>query len=99
MVTKGDQYDVREAGSGSENGRGDVRNLGKPVELAGRYIFEVEYGGWVHGYPSSMWGYIGMYYLLVAKMGRLYFRTIMSLFIIHCILGSLVLSGVDPSFK
>lgn len=29
VVTKGDQYDVRE--------EGDVRNLGKPVELAGRY--------------------------------------------------------------
>lgn len=40
VVTKGDQYDVREAGSGSENGRGDVRNLGKPVELAGRYYEE-----------------------------------------------------------
>ena len=32
VVTKGDQYDVREAG--------DVRNLGKPVELAGRYYEE-----------------------------------------------------------
>jgi glutamine amidotransferase/cyclase len=32
VVTKGDQYDVREAG--------DVRNLGKPVELAGRYFEE-----------------------------------------------------------
>jgi len=32
VVTKGDQYDVREAGS--------VRNLGKPVELAGRYFGE-----------------------------------------------------------
>ena len=32
VVTKGDQYDVREAGS--------VRNLGKPVELAGRYFEE-----------------------------------------------------------
>ena len=29
VVTKGDQYDVRE--------KGQVRNLGKPVELAGRY--------------------------------------------------------------
>ncbi len=29
VVTKGDQYDVREAG--------EVRNLGKPVDLAGRY--------------------------------------------------------------
>ena len=34
VVTKGDQYDVREAGS--EEGKGDVRNLGKPVDLSGR---------------------------------------------------------------
>lgn len=32
VVTKGDQYDVRE--------KGDVRNLGKPVELAKRYYEE-----------------------------------------------------------
>jgi glutamine amidotransferase/cyclase len=32
VVTKGDQYDVRE--------RGEVRNLGKPVELAARYYHE-----------------------------------------------------------
>lgn len=32
VVTKGDQYDVRE--------KGEVRNLGKPVELAGRYFKE-----------------------------------------------------------
>ncbi len=32
VVTKGDQYDVRQEGS--------VRNLGKPVELAGRYYEE-----------------------------------------------------------
>lgn len=32
VVTKGDQYDVREEGA--------VRNLGKPVELAGRYYNE-----------------------------------------------------------
>jgi glutamine amidotransferase/cyclase len=32
VVTKGDQYDVRE--------KGDVRNLGKPVELAQRYFNE-----------------------------------------------------------
>ncbi len=32
VVTKGDQYDVREDGN--------VRNLGKPVELAGRYYRE-----------------------------------------------------------
>lgn len=33
VVTKGDQYDVREQSSARE-----VRNLGKPVELAGRYF-------------------------------------------------------------
>ncbi|ADH86758.1 imidazole glycerol phosphate synthase HisHF [Desulfurivibrio alkaliphilus] len=33
VVTKGDQYDVRESG-------GEVRNLGKPVELAARYFRE-----------------------------------------------------------
>ncbi len=32
VVTKGDQYDVRE--------HGEVRNLGKPVQLAGRYYEE-----------------------------------------------------------
>ncbi|MBT3176744.1 MAG: imidazole glycerol phosphate synthase subunit HisF [Desulfobacula sp.] len=32
VVTKGDQYDVRQ--------KGNVRNLGKPVELAGRYYKE-----------------------------------------------------------
>mmetsp|Transcript_3043 Transcript_3043/g.10952 ORF Transcript_3043/g.10952 Transcript_3043/m.10952 type:complete len:585 (-) Transcript_3043:64-1818(-) len=35
VVTKGDQYDVREATEENE-----VRNLGKPVELAGRYFQE-----------------------------------------------------------
>jgi len=35
VVTKGDQYDVREQTSERE-----VRNLGKPVELAGRYFKE-----------------------------------------------------------
>ncbi len=35
VVTKGDQYDVRDKGKG-----GDVRNLGKPVELAQRYYEE-----------------------------------------------------------
>ncbi|EEH43025.1 imidazole glycerol phosphate synthase hisHF [Paracoccidioides brasiliensis Pb18] len=35
VVTKGDQYDVREK-SGYESG-GQVRNLGKPVEMAKRY--------------------------------------------------------------
>ncbi|HET98465.1 MAG TPA: imidazole glycerol phosphate synthase subunit HisF [Desulfurivibrio alkaliphilus] len=33
VVTKGDQYDVRESG-------GEVRNLGRPVELAARYFRE-----------------------------------------------------------
>lgn len=36
VVTKGDQYDVREKEDG-----GDVRNLGKPVELARRYYHEM----------------------------------------------------------
>lgn len=35
VVTKGDQYDVRERGNGNE-----VRNLGKPVELAKRYFVD-----------------------------------------------------------
>ena len=35
VVTKGDQYDVREK---SAEGTGQVRNLGKPVELAKRYF-------------------------------------------------------------
>ena len=42
VVTKGDQYDVREnekEGSGT-TGRGGVRNLGKPVALAARYYNE-----------------------------------------------------------
>lgn len=34
VVTKGDQYDVREE---SSSGRGQVRNLGKPVALCKRY--------------------------------------------------------------
>lgn len=34
VVTKGDQYDVREK---DDNGGNQVRNLGKPVELATRY--------------------------------------------------------------
>lgn len=36
VVTKGDQYDVREKAAAG----GDVRNLGKPVELAKRYYDE-----------------------------------------------------------
>lgn len=35
VVTKGDQYDVREKPGGES---GDVRNLGKPVDLATRYF-------------------------------------------------------------
>ncbi|KAK9759752.1 Histidine biosynthesis bifunctional protein hisB, partial [Basidiobolus ranarum] len=38
VVTKGDQYDVREKPDGDS--KGDVRNLGKPVELAKRYFEE-----------------------------------------------------------
>lgn len=38
VVTKGDQYDVREEAEGES--KGAVRNLGKPVELAARYYKE-----------------------------------------------------------
>uniref|UniRef100_A0A7S3DLQ0 Imidazole glycerol phosphate synthase hisHF n=1 Tax=Entomoneis paludosa TaxID=265537 RepID=A0A7S3DLQ0_9STRA len=41
VVTKGDQYDVRENHKeGVVEGRGGVRNLGKPVSLASRYYEE-----------------------------------------------------------
>eukprot|EP00579_Thalassiosira_antarctica_P012092 CAMPEP_0201909536 /NCGR_PEP_ID=MMETSP0903-20130614/1268_1 /ASSEMBLY_ACC=CAM_ASM_000552 /TAXON_ID=420261 /ORGANISM="Thalassiosira antarctica, Strain CCMP982" /LENGTH=570 /DNA_ID=CAMNT_0048444075 /DNA_START=53 /DNA_END=1765 /DNA_ORIENTATION=- len=48
VVTKGDQYDVREKADDSTTtngdepttGRGGVRNLGKPVQLAARYYDE-----------------------------------------------------------
>jgi len=41
VVTKGDQYDVREnEKEGVVEGRGGVRNLGKPVALASRYYTE-----------------------------------------------------------
>jgi imidazole glycerol-phosphate synthase len=41
VVTKGDQYDVRENHKeGVVTGRGGVRNLGKPVALASRYYEE-----------------------------------------------------------
>lgn len=41
VVTKGDQYDVREnEKEGVVTGRGGVRNLGKPVSLARRYYDE-----------------------------------------------------------
>lgn len=42
VVTKGDQYDVREKDDEDDNqtGRGGVRNLGKPVQLAARYYAE-----------------------------------------------------------
>lgn len=36
VVTKGDQYDVRDKGTAAN----DVRNLGLPVQLAGRYFIE-----------------------------------------------------------
>lgn len=36
VVTKGDQYDVREAEEGAD-GKRAVRNLGKPVEVAAFY--------------------------------------------------------------
>ncbi|OAL36819.1 imidazoleglycerol phosphate synthase, cyclase subunit [Fonsecaea nubica] len=37
VVTKGDQYDVREKSDASTTGPGQVRNLGKPVDMARRY--------------------------------------------------------------
>ncbi|TID22217.1 imidazole glycerol phosphate synthase hisHF [Venturia nashicola] len=37
VVTKGDQYDVREKGGDGVAAGGQVRNLGKPVEMARRY--------------------------------------------------------------
>ena len=37
VVTKGDQYDVREKSTLATNTAGAVRNLGKPVTLAARY--------------------------------------------------------------
>ncbi|OQU97934.1 hypothetical protein CLAIMM_03789 [Cladophialophora immunda] len=37
VVTKGDQYDVREKSVTSTTGPGQVRNLGKPVDMARRY--------------------------------------------------------------
>lgn len=46
VVTKGDQYDVREKDDTADNnnnntsGKGGVRNLGKPVKLAQRYYDE-----------------------------------------------------------
>jgi len=42
VVTKGDQYDVRENTDDNSNsqGRGGVRNLGKPIALASRYYQE-----------------------------------------------------------
>ncbi|KAG7381381.1 Histidine biosynthesis bifunctional protein hisB [Phytophthora pseudosyringae] len=38
VVTKGDQYDVRETSDGA--GGGNVRNMGKPVDLCKRYFEE-----------------------------------------------------------
>jgi glutamine amidotransferase/cyclase len=42
VVTKGDQYDVRESvgGEGGSSVSGGVRNLGKPVDLCARYYDE-----------------------------------------------------------
>ncbi|KAF9208399.1 Histidine biosynthesis bifunctional protein hisB [Haplosporangium sp. Z 27] len=40
VVTKGDQYDVREQVTSVDGSKGEVRNLGKPVELARRYFEE-----------------------------------------------------------
>ncbi|TBU35351.1 imidazole glycerol phosphate synthase HisHF [Dichomitus squalens] len=40
VVTKGDQYDVRERTANSANVAGAVRNLGKPVSLSARYYTE-----------------------------------------------------------
>ncbi|QDS71605.1 hypothetical protein FKW77_006643 [Venturia effusa] len=37
VVTKGDQYDVREKGGDGVAAGGQVRNLGKPVEMARKY--------------------------------------------------------------
>lgn len=37
VVTKGDQYNVRQS---SDDGSNNVRNLGKPVELATRYFYQ-----------------------------------------------------------
>ncbi|KAF8905516.1 hypothetical protein CPB84DRAFT_596054 [Gymnopilus junonius] len=37
VVTKGDQYDVREKPTATANSAGAVRNLGKPVALAAKY--------------------------------------------------------------
>ena len=37
VVTKGDQYDVRETKDHKEEGKAKVRNLGKPAELARKY--------------------------------------------------------------
>ena len=42
VVTKGDQYDVREKSAG-----GKIRNLGKPVDLAERYYLDGEWLGGV----------------------------------------------------
>eukprot|EP00612_Vaucheria_litorea_P006049 CAMPEP_0171465932 /NCGR_PEP_ID=MMETSP0945-20130129/8872_1 /TAXON_ID=109269 /ORGANISM="Vaucheria litorea, Strain CCMP2940" /LENGTH=399 /DNA_ID=CAMNT_0011993757 /DNA_START=22 /DNA_END=1221 /DNA_ORIENTATION=- len=40
VVTKGDQYDVREPSSIAGQSKGNVRNLGKPVDLSERYFQE-----------------------------------------------------------
>lgn len=40
VVTKGDQYNVRETPTDSSTSKGEVRNMGKPIELARRYYEE-----------------------------------------------------------
>lgn len=40
VVTKGDQYDVRETTDAIGDSSRPVRNLGKPVDLAARYFEE-----------------------------------------------------------
>ena len=40
VVTKGDQYDVRETPSTTDGKSGQVRNLGKPVDMAKKYYHQ-----------------------------------------------------------
>lgn len=40
VVTKGESYDVRESSAATTASSGEVRNLGKPVDLATRYYLE-----------------------------------------------------------
>jgi glutamine amidotransferase/cyclase len=70
VVTKGDSYDVREKDSG-----GDVRNLGKPVELAARYAAdgadEVTFLN-ITGYRDSPLGDAPMLAVLQAASTRVF---------------------------